>query len=94
MENPNSHITTFLEKCDTIHINSVSNDNTCFWLFPVLVKGQAKSLLLNWNANSFTTSDGLSNAFLCKYFPPRKTANLYDDIISFFEMNDESLYMA
>jgi len=92
MENPNNHIASFLEKCHTIKMNGVSNDAIRLRLFPFSLKDKAKYWLLNLNANSFTTWDGLSKAFLCKYFPPGKTAKLWNDITSFSQMEVESLY--
>ena len=75
-ENPNTHISSFLEKCDTIKIYGVSNDAIWLRLFPFSLKDKAKSWLLNSNANSLTTWEALSKAFLCKYFSPGKTAKL------------------
>jgi len=49
---------------------------------------------MNANANSFTSWDGLSKAFLWNYFTPEKTAKLRNDITSFFQMEGESLYEA
>jgi len=75
MENPNNHIAS-LEKCDTIKMNGVSNNAIRLRLFPFFLKDKAKSWLLNSNANSFTTWDGFSKAFLYKHFPPEKIAKL------------------
>ena len=49
-ENPNTHISSFLDKCDTI--NEVSNNAIQLRLFPFSLKDKAKSWLLNSNANS------------------------------------------
>ena len=94
MENPNNHIASFFEKCDTIKMNEVSNDAIRLRLFPFSLKDKAKSWLLNSNANSFTTWDGLSQVFLCKYFSPGKTAKLRNDITSLSQIEGESLYEA
>ena len=63
-------------------------------LFPFSLKDKAKSWLLNSNAYSFITWDGLSKAFLCKYFQLRKIAKLWNEITSFSQMEGESLYEA
>jgi len=94
IENPNTHISSFLEKCDTIKMNGVSNDAIRFRLFPFSLTDKAKSWLLNSNANSFTTWEALSKAFLCKYYPPGKTTKLRNDITSFYQVDGESLYEA
>jgi len=54
-ENPNTHISSFLQKCDTIKMNGVSNDAIRLRLFPFSLRDKAKLWLLNSNANSFTT---------------------------------------
>jgi len=84
LENPKTHISSFLEKGDTIKMNGVSNYAIRLRLFPFSLKDRAKSLLLNSNANSFTTWEALSKAFLYKYFSPGKTVKLQNDITSFF----------
>ena len=93
-ENSNTHISSFLKKCDTIKMNAVSNDVIHLRLFPFSLKDKAKSWLLNSNANSFTTWKVLSKAFLCKYFLLGKTAKLRNDITSFYQAEGESLYEA
>jgi len=93
-ENPNTHISSYLEKCDTIEMNGFSNDAIRLRLFPFSLKDKAKSWLLNSNANSFTTWEPLSKAFLCKYFPPGKIAKLRNDITSFYQADGESFYEA
>jgi len=88
------HISLFLEKCDTIKMNRVSNDAIRLRLFPFSLKDKAKSWLLNSSANSFTTWEALSETFLCKLFLPRKMAKLRNDITSFFQVESDSLYEA
>jgi len=92
LENDNTHISWFLEKCNTIKMNGASSDAICLRLFPFSLKDKANSWLLNSNANSFTTWKALSKAFLCKYFPLGKMAKLQNDITSFFQAEGESLY--
>jgi len=80
MENPNNHSASFLERCDIIKMIRVSNDAIRLRLFLFSLKDKVKYWRLNSNANSFTTYDSLSKAFLCKYFPSRKTAKLWNEI--------------
>ncbi|XP_027169924.1 uncharacterized protein LOC113769792 [Coffea eugenioides] len=44
-ENPNSHLSTFLEICDTIKFNGVSDDVIKFRLFPFSLRDKAKAFL-------------------------------------------------
>jgi len=55
MENPNNHITSFLEKCDTIKMIGVSDDAIWLCFFPFFLKDKSRSWLMNANVNSFTT---------------------------------------
>ncbi|XP_048492569.2 uncharacterized protein LOC104908276 [Beta vulgaris subsp. vulgaris] len=68
-EDPNDHIGNFLEKCDTLKLNGVTNDAIRLGLFPFSLKDKAKIWLKSNPANSFTTWEDLSGAFLRKYFP-------------------------
>jgi len=88
------HITSFLEKCDTIKMNRVSNDTIWLRLFPFSLKDNEKSWLLISYANSFTTWDALSKTFLCKYFSPGKMPKLQNGITSFFQAKGKSPYEA
>ncbi|XP_048499890.2 uncharacterized protein LOC125497367 [Beta vulgaris subsp. vulgaris] len=93
-EDPNDHITTFLEKCDTLKLNGVTDDAIRLGLFPFSLKDKAKKWWKSNPPNSFTTWAALSQAFLSKYFPPGKTAKFRNDIISFVQLDEESSYEA
>jgi len=43
MEDPNNHIVSFPEKCNTIKMNEVSNNAICLQLLTFSLKGKAKS---------------------------------------------------
>ena len=93
-DDPNAHITNFLEICDTIKINGASEDAIRLRLFPFSLKDKAKVWLNSKAPNSFATWAALSQAFLSKYFSPSMTAKLRNDITIFVQHNDESLYEA
>nr|XP_027109803.1 uncharacterized protein LOC113729769 [Coffea arabica] len=93
-EDPNSHLSTFLEICDTIKFNGVSDDAIKLRLFPFSLKDKAKIWLQSHPPNTFTTWAELAKAFLNKFFPPEKTARLRMDITSFSQQEGETLYEA
>ena len=63
-EDPNLHILNFLEVCDLVKYNGVSDDAICLWLFPFSLKDKAKHWLTTEPPDSITTWDELVEKFL------------------------------
>ncbi|XP_020272344.1 uncharacterized protein LOC109847526 [Asparagus officinalis] len=91
---PTTHSSIFLEYCDTLKMNGVSDDAIKLRLFPFSLRDKARAWLQSLPPGSITTWDQLSEAFLAKYFPPSKTAQLRNQITTFTQKEGESLYDA
>ena len=94
MEDPNLHLSIFLEVCDMLKLNGVSTDAICLRLFPFSLKDKARAWLHSLPPDSIRIWEELTRAFLAKFFPPSKTANLRNQITTFTQREDESLYEA
>ncbi|KAL5578214.1 hypothetical protein UlMin_019913 [Ulmus minor] len=93
-DDPNAHIAYFLEVCDLYKINGVSEDAVRLRVFPFSLRDRAKEWLNSLPPGSITTWDELVQRFLSKFFPPAKTQKLRNEITSFTQYDQESLYEA
>ena len=89
-EDPNAHILNFLEVCDIVKYNGVSDDAIRLRLFPFSLKDKAKHWLISEPPDSITSWDHLSNKFLGSFFPPAKATKLRININSFYQYEGES----
>ena len=79
-EDPNQHLTDFLEACDLVKFNNVPSDAIRLRLFKYSLRDKAKAWLQSQEAGSITTWEELKKAFLQKYFPMAKSAKLRNEI--------------
>jgi len=93
-ENPHQHIETFLELVQTVHIHNVPNEAIRLLAFHFSLMGKAKTWYRSLPANSITTWDELYEAFMAKFFPPKKTAAMQAQISSFAMNQGETYYEA
>ncbi|KAK4265654.1 hypothetical protein QN277_026678 [Acacia crassicarpa] len=90
LENPNQHIETFLQICDTIKMNGVPEDALRMKLFPFSLMGKARAWLRSCPTGSLSTWDIITTKFLEKIFPSSKYIKLMSDISCFTQGNGES----
>ncbi|XP_022861677.1 uncharacterized protein LOC111382049 [Olea europaea var. sylvestris] len=73
-EDPNAHLGSFLEICDTVKMNGVTEDAIRLRLFSFSLRDKAKAWFQSLPYGSITTWEGLAQKFLTKFFPPSKAA--------------------
>ena len=78
-ENPNMHLTNFIEVCDTIKYNGVTEEALRLRLFPLSLGDRAKHRLTSQPPDSITSWNDLVQ----KLFPPAKFAQLVQEINTF-----------
>ena len=71
-ENLNAHLTSFIEVCDTIKYNGVTEEALRLRLFPLSLSNRAKNWLISQTPDSITSWNDLVQKFLTKFFPPTR----------------------
>ena len=90
-ENSNAHLTSFIEVCDTVKYNGVTEEALRLRLFLLSLSDRAKHWFTNQPPDSITSRNDLVQKFLTKIFPPSKIAQLVQEINTFRQFEGENL---
>ncbi|XP_042012411.1 uncharacterized protein LOC121760881 [Salvia splendens] len=90
-EDPNKHLTKFIQICNTTKINGVTDEQIRLRVFPFSLEDDAKDWLDNMEPNSIRTWEAMVEKFLEKYYPPSEALKRQSEIISFEMTPQESI---
>ncbi|KAK2457130.1 hypothetical protein QL285_004433 [Trifolium repens] len=93
-EDPNLHLSVFVQFADTFKTDGVAPEAIRLRLFPFSLRDRVRAWLQTLPPNSITTWNELKKQFLARYFPPSKTAMLRAQINGFRQKDGESLFEA
>ncbi|XP_050253233.1 uncharacterized protein LOC126699443 [Quercus robur] len=94
LDDPNIHLEMFLEICEIVMMNGVTEETIRLRLFPFSLRDKARGWLQSLQPGSITSWQDMAEKFLAKFFPPAKTAQLRSEIGQFKQNDFESLYEA
>ncbi|GKF06782.1 hypothetical protein Tco_0037450 [Tanacetum coccineum] len=93
-EDANEHIEKVLEIVDLIHIPNITKNQIMLRVFLISLTGAASRWLKNEPTGSITTWEDLKTKFLNKYCPPGRTAKKMEEINSYQQEPDETIYQS
>ena len=93
-EDPDEHIQRFMEVCNTQKYNGVPSKALRLMLFPFSLTGKARAWLNSLPRDSITSWEEHMSKFLNKFFHPSKASKFGENIISFAQLDNETIYEA
>ena len=93
-ENPNAHLTSFIEVCGTVKYNGVIEEALRLRLFPLSLSNRARHWLTSQPPDSITSWNDLVQKFMTKIFPLAKIAQLVQEINTFKQFEGKNLVEA
>ncbi|KAK8572785.1 hypothetical protein V6N13_048356 [Hibiscus sabdariffa] len=91
-EDARQQIRAFLEVCDSFRQQGVHEDVLKLKLFPYSLRDRARDWLSGVPSGSMQSWADLCRSFLMRYNPPNMHTQLINDIASFRQADDESMY--
>ncbi|KAL4290790.1 hypothetical protein GQ457_14G013030 [Hibiscus cannabinus] len=93
-EDSRQHVRAFLEVCSSFHQQGVHEDVLKLKLFPYSLRDRARMWLNSASPGSLQSWADLCQSFLLRYNPPNMNARFRNEITSFRQAGDESMYEA
>ncbi|XP_028799535.1 uncharacterized protein LOC114754862 [Neltuma alba] len=93
-DDPNEHLTKFIEVCENFKQTGVTKDALRLRLFPMSLSHKAKTWLNSLPEHSIKTWDDLVSKFKGRFIPRGKRATLRGELLSFEQHPDELFYEA
>jgi len=93
-EDPNEHLSRFLQMCSTFKVNGMSDDAARLCLFLFSLRGAAYRWLTSLVSGSIKTWEEMVNKFMGRYFPPSKAARLRQEISALVQRDSKTLFEA
>ncbi|XP_041998856.1 uncharacterized protein LOC121748516 [Salvia splendens] len=90
-EDPNKHITKFIQICNTTKINGATDEQIRLKVFPFSLEDYARDWLESMEPNSIHTWDAVVEKFLAKYYPPSEALKRQSAILAFEMTPQESI---
>lgn len=91
-EDPNRHLSKFLEIANMTKLDGVPDDTIKFRLLPFSLSGCTRDWFNNLEPSSVTSWDDLAQKFLKRFFPLSSTLNLQAEISHFSIKSQESMF--
>ncbi|GKB77482.1 putative reverse transcriptase domain-containing protein [Tanacetum coccineum] len=82
-EDPNQLLKDFLKHVDSLDLDVANRERTRLRLFQFSLRNKASNWLERLPAGSISTWEDLTTCFLAQFFPMRRTAKLWNDILMF-----------
>ncbi|KAL4360981.1 hypothetical protein GQ457_04G028740 [Hibiscus cannabinus] len=93
-EDAGQHVRAFLEVCSSFYQQGVHEDVLKLKLFPYSLRDRARMWLNSASPGSLHSRTNLCQSFLLRYNPPNMNARFRNEITSFRQADDESMYEA
>jgi hypothetical protein len=93
-EDPNLHLQTFIQLCQTCNMDGVTQDQMRARLFPFSLLGKALQCFHSQPAETVQDWNALMRAFIKEYYSPGKTQSLRNKIATFAQYPTETISKA